>query len=82
MKIRESIVTVIMTALITTIFWLIVTLPMSRSEAYSILQERGTVIFKDSSIYIYLSQSPSVLELEATTILAGNHEGVYIEINQ
>jgi len=77
---NQTLSLVLIVIVLTSFFWYAVNSPMSRSEAHSILNERGSIVYNKDMVYIYVPQYPCVLELEATAIIAETAEGVHLDV--
>ena len=50
--------------------------PMSRGEARSVIFERGAVMYEKNTVYIYVPDKPTALELEAIAVLADTSSNI------
>ena len=54
-------------------------MPMSIPEARRVLFIRGSVVYENDTVWIYLPEGPSALEIEAASVIAKTSEGVVID---
>jgi hypothetical protein len=75
---KNTVLTVVLTALITTMLLFAVTRPMGRSEAHCILSECGTLVTTSNGMTYYMDENPLLIELEALTTLSEVYKNIRV----